>query len=58
MNPGKPMTLIIIAAMTLAAPGCDKSKRLAEQAERHAVRQAEQDVRTAEAHRQVAEGSG
>ena len=51
------MTVIVIAMLILANAGCDENKRLAEQAERHAARQAEQNVRVAEMQRSVAEGA-
>ncbi len=49
--------MVMTGILALTALGCDKNKRLAEQAERHAARQAEQNVRMAEAQREVAEGS-
>ena len=53
----KSMTVMVIAMLMLANVGCDENKRLAEQAERHAARQAEQNVRVAEMQRAVAEGA-
>lgn len=53
----KSMTVTAIAMLILANAGCDENKRLAEQAERHAARQAEQNVRVAEMQRSVAEGA-
>ena len=48
---------MVIAMLILANAGCDENKRLAEQAERHAARQAEQNVRVSEMQRSVAEGA-
>lgn len=47
----------IVAALILTVIGCDENARLAEMAERHLDRQAEQNRQMAELHRQVADGS-
>ena len=57
MKIARTMTVVVIAMLTLVATGCDENKRLAEQAERHAARQAEQNVRMAEMQREVAAGA-
>ena len=57
MKTARTMTVVVIAMLTLVATGCDENKRLAEQAERHAARQAEQNVRMAEMQREVAAGA-
>ncbi len=53
----KSMTVMAIAMVMLVNAGCDENKRLAEQAEGHAARQAGQNVRVAEMQRSVAEGA-
>lgn len=45
------------AALILTVMGCDDNARLAEMAERHLDRQAEQNRQMSELHRQVADGS-
>jgi hypothetical protein len=57
MKRQRSVAIVMTGILALAASGCDKDKRLAEQAERNAARQAEQNVRMAEAQREVAEGS-
>ena len=55
----KPLVVLVVAALVLAVTGCkdDENKRLAEQAERNLERQAAQELRNAELHREVAEGT-
>jgi len=57
MKASRSVAIVMIATLALMSPGCDENKRLAEQAERHAIRQSEQNVRMAEAQHEIAEGS-
>ncbi len=47
----------VAAALIVTMMGCDENTRLAQMAERHLDRQAEQNRQMAELHRQVADGS-
>ena len=53
------MKALVVAVVVLAIAGCrdDENKRLAEQAERNLDRQAAQELRNTELHREVAEGT-
>jgi hypothetical protein len=59
MQTHKMILMPIVAALILTAIGCDEeeNKRLAEMAERHIERQAEQNRQVTELQREVAEGS-
>jgi hypothetical protein len=59
MQTHKLILMPIVAALMLTAIGCDEeeNKRLAEMAERHIERQAEQNRQVTELQREVAEGS-
>lgn len=59
MQTHKLILMPIVAALMLTAIGCDEdeNKRLAEMAERHLERQAEQSHQVTELQREVAEGS-
>jgi hypothetical protein len=59
MQTHKMILMPIVAALMLTAIGCDEeeNKRLAEMAERHIERQAEQNRQVTELQREVAEGS-
>ncbi|QDU96518.1 hypothetical protein Pla8534_43390 [Lignipirellula cremea] len=59
MQTHKLVLIPIVAALMLTAIGCDEeeNKRLAEMAERHLERQAEQSRQVTELQREVAEGS-
>ena len=59
MQTDKMILMPIVAALMLTAIGCDEeeNKRLAEMAERHLERQAEQNRQVTELQREVAEGS-
>lgn len=59
MQTHKLVLIPIVAALMLTAIGCDEeeNKRLAEMAERHLERQAEQNRQVTELQREVAEGS-
>lgn len=59
MQTRKLVLIPIVAALMLTAIGCDEeeNKRLAEMAERHLERQAEQNRQVTELQREVAEGS-
>ena len=59
MQTHKLIHMPIVAALMLTAIGCDEeeNKRLAEMAERHMERQAEQNRQVTELQREVAEGS-
>lgn len=57
MKAARTVFVPIVAALILTVIGCDENARLAEMAERHLDRQAEQNRQMAELHRQVADGS-
>ena len=47
----------LIATLIVTAIGCDEDERLAEMAERHSARQAEQNRQMADLQKEVAEGT-
>jgi fructose-specific phosphotransferase system component IIB len=55
----RPLTGLVVAVVVLAIAGCgsDENRRLAQMAERTLERQAAQEARNAELHREVAEGT-
>lgn len=55
----KQIAVMVVAVAALGIAGCrdGENKRLAEQAERNLERQSQQELRNAELHRQVAEGT-
>jgi hypothetical protein len=59
MHKHNPLTILILAIVLLTTIGCssNENQRLAEMAERHSQRQAEQNNRMAELQHEVAEGS-
>lgn len=57
MKAVKTVSVPAAAALILTVMGCDDNARLAEMAERHLDRQAEQNRQMSELHRQVADGS-
>ncbi len=55
----KPITVLVVTVVALVIAGCrdDENKRLAAQAEKNLERQAAQELRNADLHREVAEGT-